>query len=399
MSKLKIFLFILTLSGVCCANIIAKDRQKTPLEVKLTQKPHITSTEYLLDGSFAQDLEQYYQDQFFFRDPLLADYYFINQLLQRNQFGEGYVYQVRGGEDILLRETPFQQDTLDKSVWAMQRLHEFLQAQNIPFYTYGAPSKEQYHAELLPSYMHDKSAEIMEYLHNAFLQAGVPYQDLTTLLATEFDNQGQGKNVHFKTDHHWKPEAAFFGYQHILDTLIHDGVLSETYRTTQDNFLIEPYADTLSGSQGRGMAYGYKLGQSLDDFNLVIPKEEGSYTVKDLNGAFVQEGSAVDLLQLDLLDGEPYRDSYVLYAFGSHHMLTNNMLDNDKTVLLVGDSYMWPVSWFLAQNFEHVVVSFQRYNDPGASIHYIEQYQPDVVIGLNYMRSFAVVEDAFRYFE
>ena len=60
----------------------------------------------------------------------------------------------------------------------------------------------------------------------------------------------------------------------------------------------------------------------------------------------------------------------------SNHGITNNQ---GKRILVLGDSYSWPITSYLAQDVEYISAFHPQYF-VGDIKTYIEHYQPDLVL-------------------
>ena len=85
----------------------------------------------------------------------------------------------------------------------------------IPYLYVNAPQKLQRGEALLPTGVEEYGNESADAFLEELERQGTDYVDLRPL----FEENGIYSNWFFRTDHHWKPEAAFFAWQALTDEL------------------------------------------------------------------------------------------------------------------------------------------------------------------------------------
>lgn len=167
-------------------------------------------------------------------------------------------------------------------------------------------------------------------------------------------------------------------------------------------FSSQTYTDRFVGLLSRSVASGYRYNQSPDDFTLIYPRDSGSYTLTTLNDNFTQTGSFRELLDTSSLYGlTHYLDIYTfIHQTNRNKMITNNNIDNDSTVIVLGDSYSLPFAWYLSSNFKNVIQIDPRYKEVGFTEDYINANSDniDAVINVNYLGTAADLS-LFNYFK
>lgn len=185
----------------------------------------------------------------------------------------------------------------------------------------------------------------------------IPYIDFRDTL----DNSGLSyEEKYFKTDHHWKPEAAFECFVNLIDNLNEkfDFNLDENnYYRNLDNYNIENYTNMMLGSEGRSTGMNYA---AAEDFNLIYPKDNNEYELYLNNG--YEEWTYSGCYKEALISYDPislinkdkdniYTNSlYDIYLHGikSETKIKNNTNKNGLKVLFLRDSFADPIAEFMA---------------------------------------------------
>lgn len=209
-------------------------------------------------------------------------------------------------------------------------------------------------------------------------EKGIPYSDKTSILddlvsfAKENDirytdtreyideiKKYTGKDIFYKTDHHWRVETGFYMYGVLLDKLQENwnqNLNAEFYKDLE-NYNIYEYNNSFLGSMGRETGVLYS---GLDDFTLMYPKYETNFKRSSkftVDGEWInKEGTTYEsLLSIYNLkyDGSVYSsDKYGTYLDGINveDYITNTLNPNGPRVLVICDSFMSVPSTFLASN-------------------------------------------------
>lgn len=346
----------------------------------LAQKPNLTSYEQITDKSYMGEFEDYLQEQFPYRDFFTEDYYAYNRLLQRKQFGATYI----NNENNILLPLTYYEDKVTTNANNLVQLNSFFVEKNIPFYSFIAPSKEELYGDNFPSYMVDESQQITDSFRDILTDNNIKNYDLKDFIYEEIYSKGE--LTHFKTDHHWTIETAFKSYQYILNQFDEENISFEEF--DENNFDSKMFEDSFIGSDGRAMAYGNRYAQYIDDFNLIYPSGDTDYTLYDLDGTEVRSGNFLQVSDGHYLSAlDPYTVRYNVYNEMQNRIITNNNIDTDSTILVIGDSYSLPISNFLSTNFKNVILLDQRQLESGELLNYVNEHyeEVDVVLDLQYV--------------
>ena len=223
---------------------------------------------------------------------------------------------------------------------------------------------------------------------------GTDYVDLRPL----FENNGIYANWFFRTDHHWKPEAAFFAWRELA------GVLEERY-----GFYTDPALTNLAnwetrvlegfflGSQGKRVGSLYA---GVDDFTIYTPRFDTDLTYSCPSYGFTRTGPFNQsvcfperVAEQNWFNGNPY----TYYAGGDYPMATivNHNNQDGPRVLLLRDSFACALTPFLALSCSELITVDLRYYE-GDVTELIRAEEPELVLTL-YTAGTAGLENLFTY--
>ena len=147
-----------------------------------------------------------------------------------------------------------------------------LEALGIPYLYVNAPQKLQRGEALLPTGVEEYGNESADAFLAELERRGTDYVDLRPL----FEENGIYSNWFFRTDHHWKPEAAFFAWQALTDELEERyGLSANPALTDPANWDTRVLEHFFLGSQGKRVGSLYA---GADDITLYTPKFDSELT-------------------------------------------------------------------------------------------------------------------------
>lgn len=181
------------------------------------------------------------------------------------------------------------------------------------------------------------------------------------------------EELFFKTDHHWNIQTAFDQYKqliNILNTTYEMNVDEDGFYRNSDNYNYITYKNSYIGSMGRKCGKYY---DGIDDFTLVFPKFETSYSFYsrtneyeiDTEGRFEEALLSVHTLNNDKSEYSLDSDKYSTYLFGNQGEvhITNNNNKNGLKVLFIKDSFAVPLSAFFSNVCSDTYLIDPRYYD------------------------------------
>ena len=257
-----------------------------------------------------------------------------------------------------------------------------------------APQKTQRGAELLPRGLEESGNATCDAYLAELDRLGVDYLDLRPV----FESNGIYSNWFFRTDHHWKPEAAFFAWQYLSGELdLRYGYETPSILTNPNNWSTRVLDDFFLGSQGKRVGSLYA---GVDDFTIYTPKFDTNLTYTNSDGSFDRSGPFAQSVcfperveERDWFNGNPY----TYYSGGDYAMATMVNHNNPKgpKVVLLRESFSCALAPFLALSCSELTTIDLRYFS-GDLMDTIRELEPDLVLTL-YTASSTGLDNMFNF--
>ncbi|WP_297289570.1 DHHW family protein [uncultured Flavonifractor sp.] len=285
-------------------------------------------------------------------------------------------------------------ESVDDNAAATAKLARDLEKQKIPYLFVLAPQKIQRGQDLLPVGMAENGNTTADAFLEGLDQWGTSYVDLRPLL----ESNGIYSGWFFNTDHHWKPEAAFFAWQNLAQVLDHNyGFTTPAALTDPANWSTTVLDDFFLGSQGKRVGSLYA---GVDDFTIYTPKFETNLTYTSVDGGFDRTGPFNQSVcfperveEKDWFNGNPY----TYYSGGDYGMatMTNHNNPDGPKVVLLRESFSCALAPFLALSCsELTTIDLRQFQ--GDLLETIEGLEPDLVMTL-YAASTTGLENMFAF--
>ena len=184
-------------------------------------------------------------------------------------------------------------------------------------------------------------------------------------------------DLFYKTDHHWTVPTGFWTSKIIANALNeYCGYNIDLSLYDMDQYDITVFPSSWLGEQGKKISAAYV---GLDDFTLIKPKFETSYT-------FIEDGIPHDGTFSDFINEDVYYSEDDIYHSGSWHYsykiincINHNV--NDGKVLLIGDSFAHVTQCFLSLGVHEIdTIILRDYDGSFSLLNYIAENQYDTVI-------------------
>ena len=212
-------------------------------------------------------------------------------------------------------------------------------------------------------------------------KAGVDYVDLRREI---FDNNLDHKDLFFVTDHHWTPEAGFWGAGVVAN------ILNEKYGFSIDaslydlsNYNIKIKEKWFLGTEGKRVG---SIFAGVDDLHLLTPKFRTDLVLSIPSKVILKKGDFENtIFDMSHVDEKAYyeKNPYCAYMGGDFPLsIIKNNLVNGKKILLVRDSFACVFAPFISLGCRELeIIDLRHYNDKSL-YKYIESSSPDLVMFL-----------------
>lgn len=286
------------------------------------------------------------------------------------------------------------QEAVGRRAQATAELAAKLEVRGIPYLYIAAPQKIQRGVELLPRGLEESGNATCDAYLAELDRLGVEYLDLRPV----FESNGIYSNWFFRTDHHWKPEAAFFAWQYLSGELdLRYGYETPAALTNPKNWSTRVLDDFFLGSQGKRVGSLYA---GVDDFTIYTPKFDTTLTYTNSDGSFDRSGPFAQsvcfperVAERDWFNGNPY----TYYSGGDYAMATMVNHNNPKgpKVVLLRESFSCALAPFLALSCSELTTIDLRHFS-GDLMDTVRELEPDLVLTL-YTASSTGLDNMFNF--
>lgn len=326
-----VFIFIITILNIISPTKIYSEKEKR----KLAQSPELNK-ETILSGKFTREFEEYFNDQFVFRDNWIS----LNtkyKILSLNK----HINDVYLGKNNYLFEDTSSYDTkklyknMDHLKNLISKYKDSIGENNINIML--IPNGSEILSDKLPKY-----ATVLEQ-QKILKDAEVMYKD-NFINTYDILKRNKSKYIYYKTDHHWTTLGAYYGYNAWADKTNHEikPFSSDNTKIISTNFL--------------GTIYS-KINYAKEPDIITIYNPEEKYSVNyDSNTS-----SSTSLYNLEYLEK---KDQYSVFLDGNHGLVTiTSSNTNGKNLLIIKDSYANCFIPFIADEYEKIhVIDLRYYN-------------------------------------
>ncbi|MEG1657746.1 MAG: DHHW family protein [Oscillibacter sp.] len=323
--------FCLFLGGLFVWHVLLPDRARSEVENRTLQQLPVMTLSGVLEGSYMDDMETYFADQFPLRDDWTEVKARAEQLLGKREFNNVYLCG-----DTLISKVKAPEETLtDKNLAYTVKLAE---KTDIPVYLGLIPSAADIWKDKLP--VGGENWDQTAFLALAAEKTGLPTVDFKTALADH-----AAEPIFYRTDHHWTSLGAYYGYTAVMEAL---------GRTPLDRGAFTP--ETVS-EDFNGTLYSTSGIHWLppDSMEFWVP-DAGLSVTSWRTGKPVAE----PLYNRDYLEK---KDKYSAFLGGNQPLcvIENQALAGQGKLLVVRDSYSDSLAPLLSQSFEEVHLLDLRY--------------------------------------
>ena len=331
--------------------LVLPERDFSETEKRYLEKFPTFSWEKLASGEFGADIETYMADHIPGRDFLVG----LNAYFE-NVTGRQVAKDIYCAEDGRLVEKPVQ--------WNGAQAAQNMMAINLFAETIGTdvdfmivPSGGWAVEEHLTGFTDPYMDE--QYIADLYALAG---ENLNTMDMVSLFKTMDGRDLYYRTDHHWTSKGAYMAYRHYMQQK------GKPYRLQQQF--------TIQTEEG---FYGTTYSRSALWLTQTEPLEmwHGSQNLQVTNGE--TEGVHAGVFYEERLEEI---DKYTVYLDGNHSMVRIENPDNagKGKLLVIRDSYANCLGCFLAESYETVVLVDLRYYKNPISELYAQEGFDDVLV-------------------
>ncbi|MFC4779258.1 DHHW family protein [Paenibacillus sp. GCM10023252] len=376
--------FITIIFGFSLASLIIPDRGMSTSENRsLSKLPHI-SAKAMTTRSFYEDMNQYFNDQLVFRDEMVEIYQnqqnskMYNSMLFENIFHAKKQQKPEDGTEIKdsrvisrlvvtnhkwilpITDKVVHTKSIDGAAAKLNKAIGFAEEQNTEAYFVFNPSRTKALMHLYPTYLQtDAYAKSKDYFLSK-LDRNVNVVNI----GNKFDTftKAQLEELYFETDHHWNIKGAFAAYQEMIAQLSKESAIFEdkpmslneihvsrlTTGSFEGSYNLHIKHAVNSRKADRTIIYEPKIPFAFK--NVEVISKDGKEVIRNFNDFYgFKKGRSVY--------------SYGLIYGGDRRKITyeNPKANNKLNVLLLKDSFMNPITPYIAQHFKHLTVYDNRY--------------------------------------
>ena len=315
------------------ANLLTPSKKTSDAENRsLAQRPRITAGG-LRDGSFAEDFDTYYSDQFVFRNQFIKLKFIGNMLLH-----------IKENNGVLIGKEKYQFEipaVPDEKLEAktIQSINEYAKvSEGIETRMMIVPGSAAILKDKLPvsASVPDQVKDIKDFYSQ--IDDGIRKIDTVRIL-----KQADSDNLYYKTDHHWTSEGAYT----VFKAAAHELGIKKPGRYNK-------YTVSTSFKGSLSSKSGDFIGK--DTIEVYVPKSnETDYYVSYPNA---QEKRA-SIYKPEMLD---VKDQYLVFFGGNHPLVEiNTTAGTGRNLLILKDSYANAFVQFLIPYYDHIIMVDPRY--------------------------------------
>lgn len=286
----------------------------------------------LIKGTYIEKIEDYFADQFPFRDTFMSIKTKTDKLLGKKDINGVYL----GKNDYLIERYNIPKNS-DKIIETLNRFNESINYVNLNLML--VPTSISINYENLPNNVEYK--EQMKELNYIYDNINFNTINVYDILM----EQNEYYQMYYKLDHHWTSYGAYYAY-------------TEYAKANNINYLsINDFEIEEATQEFNGTLYSKSndYSRKSDSIHLFIPKNS-NYQVE-----YVYNKKNTDTLyELSYLEK---KDKYSLFLDNNHPLIvvTNKDIKNNNEIVIIKDSYANSFVPFIVNHFKKVHIIDPRY--------------------------------------
>lgn len=325
-------------------NIAFPDKEYSKVENRtLSKRPSLEK----VDGEkFSKEYEDYYNDQFVFRDFLIGVNTVTDYILNKTEVGNYYVVD----DNWILGKFPnvFNEKRLNRYSNAINKLANVGKIEGKDVYFAMTPHKTNVLKHIYPKYIETSSIDKnIKGFEDKLNKEVVNYIEMDDYMMNKF-NKKELESMYFKTDHHWNGKGAFEGFKRIIEEMDLD-VSSENLKNIFDKYKeITVDSKKFKGSYNKNICMVVREKEYPDYFT--IKENKNNNAEYFLNGEKVKEE---DVIATSRHEKEwDYGGAYSRGAQMNILKIKNDDAFSDKKILVIRDSMQGATTWLFRDFFK-----------------------------------------------
>lgn len=325
-------------------NTISPDKEYSKVENRtLSKRP---SLEKVGGENFSKEYEDYYNDQFVFRDFLIGVNTVTDYILNKTEVGNYYVVE----DNWILGKFPnvFNEKRLNRYSNAINKLAKVGKSEGKDVYFAMTPHKTNVLKYIYPKYIETSSIDKnIKGFEDKLNKEVVNYIEMDDYMMNKFSKK-ELESMYFKTDHHWNGKGAFEGFKRIIEEMDLD-ISSENLKN-----IFSKYKEVTVDSKKFNGSYNKNICM------VVREKEYPNYfTIKEnknndveyfLNGENIKEEDVIATSRQE--EEWDYGGAYSRGAQMNILKIKNKDAFSDKKILVIRDSMQGATTWLFRDFFK-----------------------------------------------
>lgn len=308
----------------------------SPNERRLLAKAPTITLENIASGNFGKEVDTWLEDHFPLRNFFVASYAYMN-----HYFGKNAVESVIMGDEDRLFNAPTQVDesSINKNA---SKIEEFIEKSGLDAELVIIPSAGSVMTDSLPKLRleyHDR--EMLSIFFDTCTADGIDIEEL-------FTGTGDIGSMYYRTDHHLTMKGSYTVYRALCERLGLTPFAEEEFTKRSFDFY-----GTVYGTSGLMLT-------SPDTMEIWEKDGDSEISVSVFDGT--NEINYMGILDESCLE-ESYVDRYACYLYSNHGLtvIENPNAEQDRTLLVLKDSYGNAIVPFLARHYSRIVMVDTRY--------------------------------------
>ena len=325
-------------------NTISPDKEYSKVENRtLSKRP---SLEKVGGENFSKEYEDYYNDQFVFRDFLIGVNTVTDYILNKTEVGNYYVVE----DNWILGKFPnvFNEKRLNRYSNTINKLAKVGKSEGKDVYFAMTPHKTNVLKHIYPKYIETSSIDKnIKGFEDKLNKEVVNYIEMDDYMMNKFSKK-ELESMYFKTDHHWNGKGAFEGFKIIIEEMDLD-ISSENLKNIFSKYKeVTIDSKKFNGSYNKNICMVVREKEYPD--YLTIKENKNNDVEYFLNGENVKEEDVIATSRHE--EEWDYGGAYSRGAQMNILKIKNKDAFSDKKILVIRDSMQGATTWLFRDFFK-----------------------------------------------